>query len=343
MRRSFPRVILALAVLMVGFGLLSAATTCPSCGTGNKDSDKFCKSCGARLPEPPPPKPSTPRVSGAAAVSGPGVRITSRPAGAEVNIDGQYRGRTPLQLGDLQPGRHDYELIRSGYRPFYGEFTIAGRFGSIVVATDPVGAEVLLNGESRGVAPDSGLALTGIRYGRHTITARLDGYNDAVKTVDLASAGPVRVTCLLGYGKGWLVVNSEPPGASLAVNSNPAGKTPYSAELDPARYALRLLRPGYHDWIGDANVQYSESTMVRAVLDRLETRKLPLLIAALAGVGAGVGAALKGESEYSRYSAATTQQEAERYRRSTVTWDLTRNLALGAGLALGVAYWTLTW
>jgi hypothetical protein len=51
MRGSFPRVILVLVVLAVSAGLVFAEKTCSSCGTGNKDSDKFCKSCGAKLPE----------------------------------------------------------------------------------------------------------------------------------------------------------------------------------------------------------------------------------------------------------------------------------------------------
>ncbi len=344
MTRSIPRVILVLVVLALSAGLVFATKTCPSCGAVNKDSDKFCKKCGAKLPDAPPPRqPTTPRVSGSADVSGGVVRFTSDPSGADVAVDGRNRGKTPLALSDLGPGRHDYELSRRGYRPFIGEFTISGKFGSIVVTTEPVGAEVLLDGQPRGTAPDGGLAIARIPYGQHTITARLKGYRDAVKIVDLKSAGPVGVTCRLGYGKGWLVVKSDPSSVNLFVNEQDAGKTPYEAELDPARYALRLRRPGYYDWTGDINVQFSESTMVHAALDRMETRKWPLLLAAVAGIGAGVGSAFMGESEYARYVAATTPPDAAKYRRSTAAWDMRRNVALLAGLALGGAYWVVRW
>jgi hypothetical protein len=341
--RSFPRVILVLVVLAVGAGLVFAAKTCPSCGSTNKDSNEFCKSCGARLPEAPPPQSTTPRVSGSVSVSGPVVRITSQPSGAGVNVDGRNRGKTPLQLSDLDPGRHEVEITRSGYRPYYGEFTIAGRFGSIVVTTDPVGAEVLLDSVSRGTAPDGGLVLVRVPYGRHKITARLQGYNDAVQTVDLKAAGPIGVTCRLGYGKGWLVVKSDPPGASLFVNDKTAGKTPYVAELEPARYALSLLRPGYYDWTGDANVQYAESTTVRAILYRIETRKLPLLAAAIVGLGGGVASAVMGQSEYEKYKGASTPADARKYRKSTTAWDIGRDVAFLAGIVLGGAYWTVKW
>jgi hypothetical protein len=343
MMRRFPRVMLVLVVLTVSAGLVFAAKTCPSCGAANKDSDKFCKSCGAKLPSAPPPQPSTPKVSGSVAVDGPVVRVTSDPSGAVVNVDGHNQGRTPLELDAIEPGRHQLELARSGYRSYYGEFTITGRFGSIVVTTEPVGAEVLLDDKSRGPAPDGGLVLAKVPYGRHTITARLAGYDDAVKTVDLKAAGPLGVTCHLDYGKGWLVVNSDPPGASLAVNDSAVGKTPFGVELEPARYALSLTHRGYFDWTGDASVQHAESTSVQAILDRMQTRKLPLLVAALLGLGAGGAAAVKGQSEYALYKSATSREDAERYHRSTAKWDLTRTVALGAGLVLGVAYWTVKW
>ena len=341
--RGFPRVILVLVVLAVSAGLVFAAKTCPSCGTANKDSDRFCKSCGARLPEAPPPRPSPPRVAGSVSVNGPVVRITSEPSGAGVDVDGRTRGKTPLELNDLDPGRHEYELTRSGYRPLYGEFTIAGSFGSIVVTTEPVGAEVLLDDQPRGPAPDGGLALVRVPYGRHTIAARLQGCNNAVKTVDLKAAGPIGVTCRLGYGKGWLLVESNPPGASLFLNDQTAGKTPYAVELAPARYALSLSRQGYYGWTGDADVQYAESTSVRAVLDRMQTRKVPFLIGAIAGLGAGVGAVVLGESEYAKYRAATTPEDAERYRHSTMAWDVGRYVAFGAGIALTGVYWMVQW
>jgi hypothetical protein len=331
--RNFPRLVLVLVTLGLSAGLVFATKICPNCGAANKDSDRFCKNCGARLPEAPPPQPTSPSVSGSVSVDGPVARITSRPSGASVVVDGRSRGNTPLALSDLGPGRHQVEIARSGYRTFYGEFTIRGRFGSIVVTTDPVGAEVLLDGSSRGTAPDGGLALAQVPYGQHEITARLPGYNDAVKPIELNSAGPVGVTCRLGYGKGWLVVESTPTGTSLLVNNQEAGKTPYAAEL----------APDYYDWTGDARVQYAESTTIRAVLDRIQTRKTPLLVLAVASLGAGVGAGVKGESEYAKYEAASTRADAEKYHMSTNAWDTRRDVAFVAAAALGWAYWMLRW
>jgi hypothetical protein len=342
-KRSLPRVVLVLVVLALSASVVLAAKTCPSCGTSNKNSDKFCKNCGARLPEPPPARSALPRISGSASVDGPVVRFTSQPSGAAVDVDRRVRGRTPLELEDLSPGRHEYALSRDGYRTFYGEFTITGRFGSIVVTTDPVGAEVLLDGEPRGTATEEGLVLDRVRYGQHTVTARLNGYNDLVKTVDVDAPDPVSVACRLIYSKGWLLVVSEPPGAFLVLGSDTAGRTPHVAELVPDRYTLSLTRPGYYKWSGDVNVQYAESTRVRAILDRIETRKVPFLFLAIACLGGGVVSAVMGESEYAKYQDAVTPEDAEKYRRSTQTWDYGRYAGIGAGIALAGVYWVVKW
>jgi hypothetical protein len=75
----------------------------------------------------------------------------------------------------------------------------------------------------------------------------------------------------------------------------------------------------------------------------MQTRKLPLLLAALVGLGAGGAATYTGQSEFAKYRDASTGADAERYHRSTATWDMTRNLTFGAGVVLGVAYLMLKW
>jgi hypothetical protein len=343
MRRWFPKGLQAFLILVVLLAVAHAEKTCPSCGTSNRDSDRFCKSCGGKLPEAQPSRPAPPRVAGSVSVTGSVVSISSEPLGATVTVDGKNRGRTPLELTDLGPGRHEVEIARSGYRTYYSDFTIAGLFGSMVVTTDPVGAEVLLDGQSRGRAGEAGLALTRVPYGRHNVTARLDGYNDVVKAVDLVSVGPIGVVMKLGYGKGLLLVESEPGSADLLMNSRSVGKTPYSAELVPARYVLTLTRRGFYDWVGYADVQYAETSRVRATLDRMQTRKLPILLLGVAGLAAGAGSAVMGESEYARYQAASSPEDAARYRQSTEAWDMRRNIAFGAGVLLSGLYLVVRW
>jgi hypothetical protein len=76
-------------------------------------------------PDPPAPKPAVaaaaPRASQAPSVdeaaSGPGsLNVVSRPAGAEVFVDGRIVGRTPLVLSNVSSGAHDVRLQLPGFR-----------------------------------------------------------------------------------------------------------------------------------------------------------------------------------------------------------------------------------
>jgi hypothetical protein len=95
--------------------------------------------------------------------------LETRPAGAEVSIDGQRRGESPLSLS-LSPGTHTMTLRRGREErtvPLmlaagaeitqYLEFTAAAspvaQGGRISVVTDPPGARVKVDGEPRGISP----------------------------------------------------------------------------------------------------------------------------------------------------------------------------------------------
>ncbi|HEX7085927.1 MAG TPA: PEGA domain-containing protein [Vicinamibacterales bacterium] len=112
------------------------------------------------------------------------LKVDSRPSGAEVKIDGKVRGTTPLSL-PLQPGAHVIE-IAAGAEPRvipvtvsagetlsqYVELAGANALGRLSIASTPTGANVLVNGQPRGVTP---LELSDIEPGEHEIVLELDG------------------------------------------------------------------------------------------------------------------------------------------------------------------------
>jgi hypothetical protein len=91
--------------------------------------------------------------------------VESTPPGAEVTIDGEDRGTTPLAV-DLPPGRHELTMTRRGVtrrfsveiRP--GEETTqtldwsgVRATGTLSVNSNPVGAKVSVDGRGYGVTP----------------------------------------------------------------------------------------------------------------------------------------------------------------------------------------------
>jgi formylglycine-generating enzyme required for sulfatase activity len=92
------------------------------------------------------------------------VTLLSVPGEANVTVDGEYRGRTPLELA-LAPGRtYRVELARAGYEAASREMEVASgtsrtitvaleaRLGEVDFVIDPPDAELYVNGERRGPA-----------------------------------------------------------------------------------------------------------------------------------------------------------------------------------------------
>lgn len=52
------------------------------------------------------------------------IKISSTPSGAVVNLDGIFRGFTPLTINDVQFGSHNLKLSLSGYQDYYTSITV---------------------------------------------------------------------------------------------------------------------------------------------------------------------------------------------------------------------------
>ena len=124
----------------------------------------------------------------AAAAEG-SLRIESDPVGAEVRLNGAVRGITPLALSvppgtytlTVQHGSNSKDLpvsVTNGASTVYHialsdtPRAPATATGSLTVATDPAGSEVVVDGETRGLAP---LTLQDLSVGQHKVLVRARG------------------------------------------------------------------------------------------------------------------------------------------------------------------------
>ncbi len=114
--------------------------------------------------------------------------LTSVPDGAAVTVNGEFRGRTPLDL-DLSPGEtHAVKLSKDGFESVERELRLAAgesetvsiemteQTSELVVTSRPPGAEVLVDGESRGTTTADGLTLTLAAAGSYEVEVRKEGY-----------------------------------------------------------------------------------------------------------------------------------------------------------------------
>jgi PKD repeat protein len=127
------------------------------------------------------------------------IKVTSDPTGAGIWIDGVDTVQTTeATIGDLAPGDHTVKVTLAGYQD--DEQTVAviagatvnadfiltaipPETGSILVTSDPLGAEIWIDGVDTGLTTEA--TLDNIAAGDHTVKVTLAGYEDAEQMVSV--------------------------------------------------------------------------------------------------------------------------------------------------------------
>lgn len=128
--------------------------------------------------------------------------IESKPTGAQVKIDGEVKGVTPLSLS-LPAGAHVIEISAGGEPRVlpvtlaagatvsqYIELSSVSMLGRIAIQSTPAGATILLDGQPRGVTP---IELPDVSAGEHELVLDYNGRR-VRQTVTVAAGATTTVT-----------------------------------------------------------------------------------------------------------------------------------------------------
>ena len=135
-----------------------------------------------------------------------GIFISSQPPGADVFINGaKQSGQTPVTL-PLAPGQYNLVLRLQGYEPYAGPVQVkdniqtqfpvvlteksTSRVAWAQVSSNPKGAEIIVDGASTGQFTPSRVQ---VPAGTHTITLRLNGFQQAKKMFQVSEGGTVNI------------------------------------------------------------------------------------------------------------------------------------------------------
>ncbi len=203
--------------------------------------------------------------------------IASPMVGAEVLIDGESRGVTPIDALELAPGEYRVTVRADRYRDFEAMVTVAGagseqtleveleaRWAEVSFASEPAGARVRLDGEELGITPltaevlEGGHAYSLVLAGRKPHSGRLD------VAAGEAQALPV---ALLRPADGNLVLTSEPAGATVSVAGAYRGETPLDLYLEPGReYQVSVSKAGHETVKRQVQVASGQSQQLAVTL-----------------------------------------------------------------------------
>ena len=119
--------------------------------------------------------------------------------------------------------------------------------GQLTIDSTPQGAQVSLDG-STDPSWTTPLALTNIQAGKHSITVSKSGYSSDTRAVEVASGAKATAIIHLSQLSATLIVKSDPPGASIYIDSKDAGsKTPAQISVPKGQHLVLVRKEGFLD------------------------------------------------------------------------------------------------
>ncbi len=140
--------------------------------------------------------------------------------------------------------------------------------GKISITSNPSGAKVLINGESKGVTP---LEMSDLQAGSYDVQIQLNGYKDLQQMVEITQENPnpaIEATLEKAAATvGTLVIESTPPEAFIVISNRVVGVTPKTMpNTKTGKYNITLKKDGYQDYVGSVRVVSEKTAALRANL-----------------------------------------------------------------------------
>ena len=208
------------------------------------------------------------------------LKIDSDPQGAEVLINNEKKGITPISIS-LKEGSYEVVVKKDSYEDFEKKdvhieknktldlgvikLTPLPSYATLEVETTPTNAKLYINGEEKGLTP---YTVDKLKPGEYEIKITKSGYEDYKDKITLKDNENKTMKIQLSKisvtppppSYGFLSVDSDPSGANVYVDNKNIGKTPIkSYQLEPGSHTIKLSLDGYNDYISNVTIS-SNST-----------------------------------------------------------------------------------
>ena len=172
------------------------------------------------------------------------IRINARRIkDAEVFVDGDGLGTTPIELKRIVSGTHTVKVVKEGYKSFQTKVNVRDgketlvtavlkpNFGTLVITSKPAVSNVTIDGKPRGQTPMS----IKLEPGEHdVVVAGVDEAHGKVeRTVKIRLRKKAKLNVKLSVKTGSLMVDTIPFAAKIELDGKVRGRAPLSLKRVP--------------------------------------------------------------------------------------------------------------
>ena len=218
-------------------------------------------------------------------------------ADADIYVNGEKKGRR-IWTGILKAGNYEVECRQLNHRNSSQHITVAENdnrtieltpptpiTGTLAITSRPLGASITIDGKDYGTTPQN---LNDMLIGRHTVTVSRTNYKPESRVVEVNEGQTTNLEVALS-DIAKMTIDSRPSHATLYIDGQNVGTTPYSVEMGSGDYNLRLTRYGYHDFEKKVHLDSSHPNVTLS-LDKQYQKPSAFYIQAGMQVGSLMGA-----------------------------------------------------
>lgn len=177
--------------------------------------------------------------------------IDSKPAGASIFVNNQYRGETPQALL-MNLGYYNVRIEKYGFERYESMVDVANEelrldvrlkilVGTIEFYSEHKDVQIFLDGQYLGKTP---LSAT-VPVGKHLVKAVKTEHEPWERTVTIEHGRIIKQTISLTAAQGLLQVTTDKAGAEVWLNDKLIGTTPLEKRVPIGAYLLKIKLEGY--------------------------------------------------------------------------------------------------
>ncbi len=145
---------------------------------------------------------------------------------------------------------------------------VAGKAGTLEVASTTAGADVSIDGERVGTIPLPG-PLTTLTPGEHTIKVEKPGYAPYIDVFKIDRKKPTRVEVELVAVAGVLKLKTNVESARVYVDGKFVGEAPITTEMGVGARAVQVSKGGFKDFFQNISAVAGQEVNLDVLLEEL--------------------------------------------------------------------------